>query len=83
MARERKHAIGRRSFLLSAGSLAAAPLLNGIATRAFAQAAGSSPPRAAEAIGRRRLGSLEVSSIGIGLQNMSRTYQTTIRLDAG
>ena len=28
--------------------------------------------------GRRRLGSLEVSSVGIGVQNMSRTYQTTI-----
>ena len=28
--------------------------------------------------GRRRLGTLEVSSIGLGVQNMSRTYQTTI-----
>ena len=28
--------------------------------------------------GRRRLGRLEVSSIGLGVQNMSRTYQTTI-----
>jgi len=27
---------------------------------------------------RRKLGTLEVSSIGIGVQNMSRTYQTTI-----
>jgi aryl-alcohol dehydrogenase-like predicted oxidoreductase len=27
---------------------------------------------------RRRLGDLEVSSIGLGVQNMSRTYQTTI-----
>jgi aryl-alcohol dehydrogenase-like predicted oxidoreductase len=27
---------------------------------------------------RRKLGSLEVSSIGLGVQNMSRTYQTTI-----
>ena len=27
---------------------------------------------------RRRLGSLEVSSIGLGVQNMTRTYQTTI-----
>lgn len=27
---------------------------------------------------RRRLGSLEVSSVGLGVQNMSRTYQTTI-----
>jgi len=28
--------------------------------------------------GRRRLGNLEVSSVGLGVQNMSRTYQTTI-----
>ena len=28
--------------------------------------------------GRRKLGTLEVSSIGLGVQNMSRTYQTTI-----
>ncbi|MFZ1496808.1 MAG: aldo/keto reductase [Saprospiraceae bacterium] len=27
---------------------------------------------------KRKLGSLEVSSIGLGVQNMSRTYQTTI-----
>ena len=28
--------------------------------------------------GRRRLGTLEVSSVGLGVQNMSRTYQTTV-----
>ncbi len=28
--------------------------------------------------GRRKLGPLEVSSIGLGVQNMARTYQTTI-----
>lgn len=28
--------------------------------------------------GRRKLGSLEVSSLGMGIQNMSRTYPTTI-----
>ena len=28
--------------------------------------------------GRRKLGTLEVSSIGLGVQNMHRTYQTTI-----
>jgi aryl-alcohol dehydrogenase-like predicted oxidoreductase len=78
MATERRYKIGRRSFLLSAGSLAATPLLGGIATQGFAQAAASSRPPAAEAIGRRRLGSLEVSSIGLGVQNMSRTYQTTV-----
>ena len=78
MTRERRRAIGRRSFLLSVGSLAATPLLGGIATQAFAQAAASSGQPAAEAIGRRRLGSLEVSSVGLGVQNMSRTYQTTV-----
>ena len=78
MARERKKVIGRRSFLVSAASLAAAPLVGGITTQAFAQTTGSSRPPAAESIGRRRLGSLEVSSIGLGVQNMSRTYQTTI-----
>ncbi len=34
-------------------------------------AAGSSP-------GRRKLGKLEVSSIGLGVQNMSRKYETTV-----
>lgn len=29
-------------------------------------------------IGRRRLGTLEVSSIGMGVQNMHRNYQTTV-----
>ncbi|QTC90763.1 aldo/keto reductase [Brevundimonas goettingensis] len=35
-------------------------------------------PAAAPGPGRRRLGKLEVSSVGIGVQNMSRTYQTTV-----
>ena len=29
-------------------------------------------------LGRRKLGTLEVSSTGLGVQNMSRTYQTTV-----
>src|SRR4026209_2403734 len=78
MATQRRDPIGRRSFLLSAGSLAAVPFLGGMATRALAKATGSSVARATGEIGRRRLGSLEVSSIGLGVQNMSRTYQTTI-----
>jgi len=28
--------------------------------------------------GKRKLGKLEVSAIGLGVQNMPRTYQTTI-----
>ena len=60
--------LNRRGFLISAGMAAGAPLGASLP----AQAADHPP------IGRRRLGSLEVSAIGIGVQNMSRTYQTTI-----
>jgi aryl-alcohol dehydrogenase-like predicted oxidoreductase len=68
----------RRSFLAAAGGLAAAPLLGGIVSQASAQIAGSGTSALAQTTGRRKLGSLEVSSVGIGVQNMSRTYQTTI-----
>ncbi|MDZ5636272.1 aldo/keto reductase [Janthinobacterium sp. GMG1] len=59
---------GRRGFLLAASSLAATPLIS--------SAQGETVPATVE--GRRKLGQLEVSSIGLGVQNMSRTYQTTI-----
>lgn len=76
---------GRRSFMLSAGvlsagALAAAPVAGcGAPAQVVTtprQPAGA--PAASEALGRRRLGALEVSSIGLGVQNTSRTYQTTI-----
>jgi aryl-alcohol dehydrogenase-like predicted oxidoreductase len=78
MASKSKNDIGRRSFLLSAGALAATPLLGGAAAQSPAQLPAASRQPAPSAIGRRRLGSLEVSSVGLGVQNMSRTYQTTI-----
>ena len=74
MSTERDTRIARRTFLQSAGALAAAPLLGGLAT----QAASSNGTPAAQAIGRRRLGRLEVSSIGFGVQNMRRKYETTV-----
>jgi aryl-alcohol dehydrogenase-like predicted oxidoreductase len=78
MASNRKNETGRRSFLLSAGALAAVPFLGCTAAQAASQPAAPSRRPASEAIGRRRLGSLEVSSVGLGVQNVSRTYQTTI-----
>src|SRR5688572_2607538 len=71
----------RRSFLVSAGALATTPLLGGMGcSRAPEQPPRAASPRppAAASTGRRRLGSLEVSSVGLGVQNMGRTYQTTI-----
>jgi hypothetical protein len=43
--------MGRRHFLLAAGTLAASPLLGGLATQASARST-------TEAVGRRRLGAL-------------------------
>ncbi|WP_242392238.1 aldo/keto reductase [Anaeromyxobacter oryzisoli] len=77
MTSERKNVLGRRSFLLSGGALVATPFL-ATAAHPAAQQAAPSRPRAPAADGRRRLGALEVSSIGLGVQNMSRTCQTTI-----
>ena len=78
MTDERGREIGRRSFILLAGSLAATPLLSGIASRAFAQAPAPTNPPESVPLGRRGLGKLEVSSIGLGVQNMSRKYETTV-----
>ena len=79
MSKDRDKKIGRRSFVQSAGALAAAPLLGGLATQACAStAAANGIPTAAAAPGRRRLGKLEVSSIGLGVQNMRRKYETTV-----
>ena len=64
---------GRRNFLMGAAGLAAAPLVTGHAT-----AEGKDVVAGPKLSGRRKLGSLEVSSIGLGVQNMSRTYQTTV-----
>ncbi len=78
MSKERDNRIARRTFLQSAGAVAAAPLLGGLATQAYTQTASSNGTPAAQAIGRRRLGRLEVSSIGLGVQNMRRKYETTV-----
>ena len=66
--------VGRRGLLgagLALPALAATAATAGTPAQA-ARATQVAPPD------RRRLGSLEVSSIGLGVQNMTRTYQTTI-----
>lgn len=75
----------RRKFLVTGLGAAAASLLPRVPARAQVQAgqptngaASTQSPLRSTLGGRRKLGSLEVSSVGIGVQNMSRTYQTTI-----
>jgi aryl-alcohol dehydrogenase-like predicted oxidoreductase len=69
---------GRRGFMAAVGSLAAISLVDGTSRQVEAQTASPGRPAPAPAIARRRLGTLEVSSVGLGVQNTSRTYQTTI-----
>lgn len=64
--------VGRRD-LLALGL--AVPALASVTTAAQARTKRNS---SALRPGRRTLGTLEVSSIGLGVQNMTRTYQTTI-----
>ncbi len=64
--------VGRRE-LLALGL--AAPALASVTTAAQAR---TKKPSSALRPGRRKLGTLEVSSIGLGVQNMTRHYQTTI-----
>lgn len=74
-----KVGVSRRGFIaktiIAAGSLALAASQN----QANAQTKKQKNETAKNTnIGRRKLGKLEVSAIGIGVQNMSRTYQTTV-----
>jgi aryl-alcohol dehydrogenase-like predicted oxidoreductase len=70
---------GRRQVLVAGVALAAASLLPRNITRAQGQGAtGASTPQESTLNARRRLDTLEVSAVGLGVQNMSRTYQTTV-----
>ncbi|PZQ51751.1 MAG: aldo/keto reductase [Novosphingobium pentaromativorans] len=73
---ESELSLGRRA-VLAAGAALAAAIPAGSAS-ALSKAARLSDGPAAGSPMRRRLGTLEVSAIGLGVQNMSRTYQTTI-----
>ncbi len=69
----------RRKLLVAGAGVAAASMIGTSLAQPQADKARPRSTRAGSpALGRRRLGSLEVSSVGLGVQNMSRTYQTTV-----
>lgn len=78
METERSFKFGRRGLLLSMGTLAALPLLGSANAQTPALPKRSNGSASLNQSDRRKLGRLEVSSVGLGVQNMSRTYQTTI-----
>ena len=73
-------AVGRRDFLTKAALAGATVALGSVPSVASLHQASSSGTgtAATQANGRRKLGTLEVSSIGLGVQNMSRKYETTV-----
>ena len=67
------------SMVAASGAAAASAGLLGCATaQTPAGAAHSAQAAPGHISARRKLGTLEVSSVGLGVQNMARTYQTTI-----
>ncbi len=69
----------RRTFVGMGVGLAAASVL--ARTGAAQEKKGrpdDAPGKSAEPVGRRKLGKLEVSAVGLGVQNMSRKYETTV-----
>jgi aryl-alcohol dehydrogenase-like predicted oxidoreductase len=68
--------LNRRDLLKSGLLLAGGAMLPAIGAASPAVAA---PPAAKDKVsGRRKLGTLEVSSVGLGVQNMSRKYTTEV-----
>lgn len=70
------HDLNRRSFLRATASIAAAAIPGVLASPAIAQ---DSPGRANKPLvnGRRKLGQLEVSSVGLGCQDMTGAFYAT------
>ncbi|EYF08223.1 Aldo-keto reductase [Chondromyces apiculatus DSM 436] len=74
----RRFDVRRRDFLIAAAGLAALPLVGCASSKGVAVTSTAAGSGAAPAMGRRRLGALSVSSLGLGCQNMSRTYPGTV-----
>ncbi len=78
---QEKEGVSRRSFIaktiVAASSLALATSQNQVNAQTGKRET-DAKINTNLAIGRRKLGKLDVSTIGIGVQNMSRTYQTTV-----
>jgi aryl-alcohol dehydrogenase-like predicted oxidoreductase len=68
-----KGRLDRRSFLGVTAAAATGAIVGGLALPANAKSKTQAPKT-----GRRKLGTLEVSNIGLGVQNMRRKYETTV-----
>lgn len=82
--KNRRTAPSRRSFLIGTAAAAGGAMLSGFGGEGSpesdpqGQVNTGSHPGTSSRLPTRQLGSLEVSSIGLGVQNMSRKYDTTV-----
>ena len=72
------HGSGRRDFLTKAGLLGAAAAIPSTMRAASLEAPAAFGQQPNKLTTRRKLGTLEVSSVGLGVQNMARKYSTTV-----
>ena len=73
--------LDRRRFILAGAGVAAATLLPNISSAASSQekrGASNGASHTPSTLEKRKLGKLEVSNVGLGVQNMSRKYETTV-----
>lgn len=70
------HHLNRRSFLRATGVVAAATVTGGLSSSAIGQESGGGANKPLVS-GRRKLGSLEVSSVGLGCQDMTGAFYAT------
>jgi len=76
---QRRKFIGTSMAVASGATVAGSGFLGSAHAQTPAKSANSADPiLSGQKSARRKLGQLEVSSIGLGVQNMARTYQTTI-----
>lgn len=76
---QRRKFISTSMVVASSAAVAASGLLGSAQAQASTASANSGDPvSSGPKSARRKLGQLEVSSIGFGVQNMARTYQTTV-----
>jgi len=75
--KDRNQATDRRSFIAKTVVAGTGMALSSWPANGNAQTSSQQDGKDA-ALGRRRLGKLEVSAVGIGVQNMHRRYETTV-----
>jgi aryl-alcohol dehydrogenase-like predicted oxidoreductase len=78
MKNDNSEAINRRSFLTKTVLAGAGVALTALPDTADAQPAQQAKKSVAAKPGTRKLGKLEVSAVGMGVQNMHRRYETTV-----